>query len=432
MIRGLSRDLLKRHERTLHIERNQLTKSPHHARAPSSDSNDSVTIAVGSVPPRTDTAVHDFRSSISVSDRLPRAQPDEDPPSQRSCPPQSKAQHKSHGSLVYFPTDNGPDIIANVLPDGVPIASLQQQETHSPTAQQHSSVRQNSMTTEQYLSPTAATSFQAIDMLNSNISQEDGNNVFSTDFDSLLPNSQDSDRASKRQRRVNATEDAPMQDPGPPDFDTFDFLDSFTFMPNVPFDPTDTFSFQNMSHDSERSPSGNSITDLNHEGNGVINTDQIGDLFDITTRTGPSPHTSSHRQSRRLFEQLPRVLREKTVDLPRLHVDDVIYEYICTDVGNRLREESKKDALPKMGDIQRFLTSYVDCFHRHFPIIHLPSFSLLETPSPLVLSMCSIGALYRLDRRRAMTLYHLANQTLLTVFCSPSRTTLPFLTTIRR
>ena len=112
--------------------------------------------------------------------------------------------------------------------------------------------------------------------------------------------------------------------------------------------------------------------------------------------------------SRTLFRQLPRILQEKTNSPPRIEVDQADYQSICNDVMSRMAGEDCQQFIPTIQDLRRFLIGYVDCFHRHLPIIHIPSLVLSEAPSPLILALGCIGALYRLDRRRAALTYHLS------------------------
>lgn len=127
---------------------------------------------------------------------------------------------------------------------------------------------------------------------------------------------------------------------------------------------------------------------------------------------GPTP-TQELQVNRRIFEQLPRVLQESSASLPSLSFDDAAYEVLCRGITNYIGNDGELTTFAVSKDIQRFLNSYVDCFHRHLPFLHLASLLPAETPSPLLLAISSIGALYRLDRRRALLLFKLSNNTLL-------------------
>lgn len=118
-------------------------------------------------------------------------------------------------------------------------------------------------------------------------------------------------------------------------------------------------------------------------------------------------HAAS-RQPRKLFSRLPFVLREKADKPPHIELEETTYHNIRRDVDVRLSDGSVSESFPSLRDLRRFFSSYIDCFHRHFPIIHLPSLNLLTAPSPLILAMSGIGALYRLDRKRAHSIYHLS------------------------
>ncbi|WAO90083.1 Hypothetical protein NCS54_00749400 [Fusarium falciforme] len=100
------------------------------------------------------------------------------------------------------------------------------------------------------------------------------------------------------------------------------------------------------------------------------------------------------------------VPKERNGGLNEAFTADVhVRDWICQDLVERHVPEHKLEEIPTEKLCQGFLSSYMDCFHGHFPIIHRPTFTSTTTPSPLLLIMCSIGALYRLDRRRAKSLY---------------------------
>lgn len=61
---------------------------------------------------------------------------------------------------------------------------------------------------------------------------------------------------------------------------------------------------------------------------------------------------------------------------------------------------------------ERCLQRYIEVFHTHVPIFHLPSLNIGRAPTPLVLSICAIGAIYRMERKIAAILYNIAQQSL--------------------
>lgn len=131
-----------------------------------------------------------------------------------------------------------------------------------------------------------------------------------------------------------------------------------------------------------------------------------------------SPFLNTEREhSRKLFNNLPRVLREKSDNFPRVELDEDSHIRIHSNVCSQLGEEVCKDSLPSFRVLRRLFSGYIDCFHRHLPMIHLPSLKPAESPSALILAMSCIGALYRLDRRRAASTYCLARK-LLDVVCT--------------
>jgi hypothetical protein len=105
-------------------------------------------------------------------------------------------------------------------------------------------------------------------------------------------------------------------------------------------------------------------------------------------------------------------LQEKRQAYTPTTIDDTAYESIRNDLFGRVTAFDTNVEIPPAKVCQGFLSSYITNFHGHLPIIHLQSFSPRTTPSPLILAMCSIGALYRLDRRRAKRLYEVATSSL--------------------
>lgn len=61
---------------------------------------------------------------------------------------------------------------------------------------------------------------------------------------------------------------------------------------------------------------------------------------------------------------------------------------------------------------ERCLQRYFAIFNTHSPLFHLPSLDLDKVPAPLVLGMCAIGAIYRMERKIAAIFYNAAHQSL--------------------
>ncbi|KAL1620815.1 hypothetical protein SLS56_009482 [Neofusicoccum ribis] len=122
--------------------------------------------------------------------------------------------------------------------------------------------------------------------------------------------------------------------------------------------------------------------------------------------TGMSPPNGAASRT------LPRVMREKVTSPPKLAVDDAVHESLCRDLRGRLKDKPDTSAIPRGKELERLMETYITCFHCHYPIIHFASLDLATAPGPLVLSICAIGALYRLDRRRAVAFHNLASSSL--------------------
>lgn len=68
--------------------------------------------------------------------------------------------------------------------------------------------------------------------------------------------------------------------------------------------------------------------------------------------------------------------------------------------------------LPSSRALDNFLSRFFRSFQRHLPILHVPTFNATNSPTPLVLAMCSIGALYTLNRSSAAALRVIASDAL--------------------
>lgn len=155
------------------------------------------------------------------------------------------------------------------------------------------------------------------------------------------------------------------------------------------------------------------------------NLDTNGSMGKISTITdgsvsllpGPSGHSPLGHLSDSISDsgtektdriRLPMILKEKSENAPRLLVDDFAFEALSADVKQRLASDEIDLPVKTRRELQHFLNGYLDCFHRHLPILHLPTLEMSQTPSPLILAVCCIGALYRLERQKARKIYLLA------------------------
>jgi hypothetical protein len=138
-----------------------------------------------------------------------------------------------------------------------------------------------------------------------------------------------------------------------------------------------------------------------NEGNGSIIANNSH-----TIATGAVAEPYGQVQAANSVSQLPTVVYEtsRKVSLPMM--DNDTYTRIREDATKVMSPEQMRDfTFPNTQNLQRFLTSYFTCFDRHFPILHLASLDLRTSPSHLILSMCAIGALYRLRRKAAKDIW---------------------------
>ncbi|KAM0328704.1 hypothetical protein ACHAQA_005117 [Verticillium albo-atrum] len=132
--------------------------------------------------------------------------------------------------------------------------------------------------------------------------------------------------------------------------------------------------------------------------------------------SGVEGRVGSSHASRPSFVQpsdSPVLIRDGPRSFPTHPVPEEVLAAIKTDLSQRLTFEQQsliQEAIPTAKVCEDLLASYTSNFHGHLPIIHLHTFSPGTHPSPLFLAMCSIGALYRLDRRRARRLHDTARK----------------------
>ncbi|KAF9891621.1 hypothetical protein FE257_003632 [Aspergillus nanangensis] len=133
------------------------------------------------------------------------------------------------------------------------------------------------------------------------------------------------------------------------------------------------------------------------------------DDFNFSLSLGGSPVDAWSKEPSNLTLHLPKILQEQARIPPKIIISEECFQTIHNDVLTRL-PYSALEPLLTAKELQQLINSYIECFHPHLPILHLPSFSISETASPFLLAMASIGALYRLRRRRAYALYELADK----------------------
>ncbi|KAL2205518.1 hypothetical protein CC79DRAFT_1399653 [Sarocladium strictum] len=105
---------------------------------------------------------------------------------------------------------------------------------------------------------------------------------------------------------------------------------------------------------------------------------------------------------------LPSIQSTKALPCTLPTLDNGAYDSLLGDLAGRLNIPMADVDLPLRDICQGYLSSYAANFHPHLPIMHLTTWHPSSSPSPLTLAMCSIGALYRMDRLRARRIHDLA------------------------
>ncbi|KIX05502.1 uncharacterized protein Z518_06374 [Rhinocladiella mackenziei CBS 650.93] len=106
--------------------------------------------------------------------------------------------------------------------------------------------------------------------------------------------------------------------------------------------------------------------------------------------------------------ELPQTVSGKS---PTLIFTEQMRTALLKDLSNRLSSEQLCSfRLPSAAALSKCLRTYAEAFHVHLPIFHFHTMDFERLPSPLVLAICAIGALYRLERKVAASLYLKADQ----------------------
>ncbi len=110
------------------------------------------------------------------------------------------------------------------------------------------------------------------------------------------------------------------------------------------------------------------------------------------------------------FSRMPGIVTETPRKLPIPSLDLATYDLIVASIEKDILTDQREDeGIPSHQDFQRFLVSYFTCFHLHCPMLHISSLDPSNTPHHLILAICSVGALYRLCRKKARDLWSWAN-----------------------
>ncbi|KAK5227429.1 hypothetical protein LTR72_003419 [Exophiala xenobiotica] len=109
----------------------------------------------------------------------------------------------------------------------------------------------------------------------------------------------------------------------------------------------------------------------------------------------------------------PQSSKYRSSKSERPTIDNLVKTILLDDLRSNYQiDEQQLTQLPSSRMLDNFLCKFFQCFQRHLPIFHVPTFDPATTPAPLVLALCSIGALYTLNRKHAAALRLMANDAL--------------------
>ncbi|KAI1618246.1 hypothetical protein EDD37DRAFT_259870 [Exophiala viscosa] len=109
----------------------------------------------------------------------------------------------------------------------------------------------------------------------------------------------------------------------------------------------------------------------------------------------------------------PESSKRRNSKSERPTIDNLVKKTLLDDLRSNYHvDEQQLAQLPSSRMLDNFLWKFFQCFHKHVPIFHVPTFDPATTPAPLLLALCSIGALYTLNRKHAAALHLMANDAL--------------------
>ncbi|EEA28750.1 hypothetical protein TMatcc_002898 [Talaromyces marneffei ATCC 18224] len=122
-----------------------------------------------------------------------------------------------------------------------------------------------------------------------------------------------------------------------------------------------------------------------------------------TSSSDPEPH----RRGRP-----PRNAKVPSIAQPRMNFTQDDRTTLLEDLKEKFNFDVEESQIPPSQEIQSFVDQFFESFNTRLPLFHLPSFNILATPPPLLLAMCSVGALFGAEKGVASTLSRLAKQAL--------------------
>ncbi|KAJ9149311.1 Zinc finger C2H2-type protein [Pleurostoma richardsiae] len=94
-------------------------------------------------------------------------------------------------------------------------------------------------------------------------------------------------------------------------------------------------------------------------------------------------------------------------------IDEATRSLILQDLRDKFGiEEDRLQKIPSARTLDNFLCRFFQFFYRHLPVFHIATSEPAAIPKPLLLAVCSLGALYSLHPKHAATLRSIASSAL--------------------
>ena len=106
---------------------------------------------------------------------------------------------------------------------------------------------------------------------------------------------------------------------------------------------------------------------------------------------------------------IPHIIKHKSNSAVITFTEEM-HQNLLRDVSTHmLQDNNPAPSIPAAKSLEKYLRTYFEVFQIHMPIFH-QSFDMVRAPAPLVLAMCAIGAVYRMERKAAAILFNQAHQ----------------------
>ncbi|KAJ5387454.1 hypothetical protein N7509_009995 [Penicillium cosmopolitanum] len=139
-------------------------------------------------------------------------------------------------------------------------------------------------------------------------------------------------------------------------------------------------------------------------------------ITSLPTPSSPYPVQQENSHSNQSLSKLPTerqaVAEFGVLTLPILTVTPQHRTRLLLALSKDSHATPDDSLLPSHHSLTRFMNGFFDGFYPHVPIIHIPTFSIDDCDPGIFLAMSALGAQYRHEHRKAVSLFHASRKIL--------------------